>query len=64
MSRIREGKHNYLFYKYIQIDRHCGWTVLLFFFFGNCTSCNQLTPSWALEPSKEKEYSYSCTSFA
>lgn len=53
MSRIWEGKHNYLFYKYIQIHIVGG-----LYFVGNCTSCNQLTPSQALE--HFKEYSYSC----
>ena len=57
MSRIQEGKHNYLFYKYIQIHIVGG----LYLFFWNCSSCNQLTPSRALQHSKEKEYSYGGT---
>ena len=49
MSKIQKGKHNYLYYKYIQID-----TVSELYFFENCTSYNQLTPLQALEHPKKK----------
>lgn len=50
MSKIQKGKHNYLYYKYIQID-----TVSELYFFENCTSYNQLTPLQALEHPKIKK---------